>query len=351
MNYAKINTSYYCGADLHALSMYIKIVDKAGQVLFKRNMPNNFDLFKKTLEPFVPDISVGCESTFNYYWLYDGCVEAGIPFYLGHAAYMKAIAGNKKKNDPLDAETIAHLMRSNLFPEAYPYPKEMRAVRDLLRRRQRLVHIRSEAYAHVQLLLRQQGILSFKGKDVKSVRGKKEILESISDADVYSLVNSDIILINQLDELTGSIEKQIKERAYIHNGVDLGLLKTITGVGDMLALTILYETHDITRFASVQKYASYSRVIRVQRSSAGRNKYGANNSKMGNPYLKSAFGQILSHARQSSEGIDTYYQKLESKRCPKLARGIMSHMFCVAAYHMLKKKTGFDEKRFLRVTS
>lgn len=351
MNYAKISTKYFCGADLHAQSMYIKIVDKAGQVLLKRNMPNNFGLFKQTIERFIPDIAVGCESTFNYYWLYDSCQEAGIPFYLGHAAYMKAIAGNKKKNDPLDAETIAHLMRSNLFPEAYPYPKEMRAVRDLLRRRLRLVHIRAEAHTHVQLLLRQQGIISFKGKDVKSVMGKEEILKAVSDDDVHYLLHLDMKVIVVLNELIGSIEKQIKERAYLHNGANFVLLKTITGVGDMLALTILYETHDINRFKSVQNYASYSRVIRVRRSSAGRNKYGVNNSKMGNPYLKSAFGQILSHARQSSEHIDAYYQKLESKRCPKLARGIMTHMFCIAAYHMLKKKTGFDEKRFLKVTS
>lgn len=351
MNYAKINSTYFCGADLHAQSMYIKVVDQSGQVLLKRNMPNNFGLFKQTIGRFIPDIAIGCESTFNYYWLYDGCKEADIPFYLGHAAYMKAIAGNKKKNDPLDAETIAHLMRSNLFPEAYPYPKEMRAVRDLLRRRQRLVHIRSEAYTHVQLLLRQQGIIIFKGKDVKSVSGKAEILKAISDADVHYLVDIDLTVIKLLDELIGSIEKQIKERAYIHNGVDFGLLKTISGVGDMLALSILYETHDINRFPSVQKYASYSRVIRVKRSSAGRNKYSGNNSKMGNPYLKNAFGQILSHARPSSEGINAYYQKLEARRCPKLARGIMAHKFAVTAYHMLKKQVGFDEDRFLQVTS
>lgn len=350
MNYAQINSSYYCGADLHSQSMYIKVVDQNGQVLFKRNMPNNFAYFKQSIDAFLPHISVGCESTFNYYWLYDGCVDAGIPFYLGHAAYMKAIAGNKKKNDPLDAETIAHLMRSNLFPEAYPYPKQMRAVRDLLRRRQRLVRHRSEAYSHVQLLMRQQGICSFKGKDVKSSSGKQEILKAISDADVHYLVNSDLVLIGHLDGMLDSIEKQIKARAYIHNGIDFGLLKSIRGVGDMLALAILYETHDINRFKSVQKYASYSRVIRVQRSSAGRNKHGRN-QKMGNPYLKYAFGQILSHARQSSEAIDAYYQKLETTRCAKLARGIMAHMFCVAAYHMLKKKIAFDEKRFLRVTS
>ena len=172
MNYAQINQHYLCGIDLHANSMYFKILDREGQILYRRNMPNNFALFKQILTPFLPDIAVGVESTFNYYWLYDGCVEAGIPFYLGHAAYMKVIAGNKQKNDPLDAETIAHLMRSNLFPQAYPYPGKMRAVRDLLRRRHRLVRHRSEAYTHVQLLLRQQGICDFRGRDVKSVWGR-----------------------------------------------------------------------------------------------------------------------------------------------------------------------------------
>jgi transposase len=88
--------------------MYLKILDCEGRILYRRNMLYNFALFKQILTPFLPDIAVGVESTFNYCWLYDGCVEAGICFYLGHAAYMKAIAGNKQKNDPLDAETIAH---------------------------------------------------------------------------------------------------------------------------------------------------------------------------------------------------------------------------------------------------
>jgi len=285
MDYAQINQRYFCGVDLHAKSLYLKILNREGRILYKRNMPNNFDHFKQILTPFLPDIAVGVESTFNYYWLYDGCVEAGIPFYLGHAAYMKAIAGNKHKNDPLDAESIAHLMRSNLFPQAYPYPGEMRAVRDLLRRRHRLVRHRSEAYTHVQLLLRQQGICDFHGRDVKCVSGKQQILNSLSDPDVYYLVNSDIQLIGHLDKLLRDIEKQITDRANHHHRTDYNLLKSVTGVGDMLALSILYETHDINRFPSAGNYSSYCRVIRAQRTSAGKNQYGGN-PKMGNPYLK-----------------------------------------------------------------
>ena len=79
MNYAQIKQRYLCGIDLHANSMYLKILDREGQVLYKHNMPNNFALFKQILTPFLPDIAAGVESTFNYYWLYDGCVEAGVP--------------------------------------------------------------------------------------------------------------------------------------------------------------------------------------------------------------------------------------------------------------------------------
>ena len=111
MNYAQIKQRYLCGVDLHTNSMYLKILNREGQVLYKRNMPNNFALFKKILTPFLPVVAVGMESTFNYYWLYDGCMEAGIPFYLGQTAYMKANVNNKHKNDPLEAKRCAKFAR------------------------------------------------------------------------------------------------------------------------------------------------------------------------------------------------------------------------------------------------
>lgn len=89
MNYAQINQRYVCGVDLHSMSLYLKILDRKGPVLYKRNMPNNLVLFKEILTPYFPDIAVGAESTFNYYWLYNGCADAGIPFYSGHAVYIK----------------------------------------------------------------------------------------------------------------------------------------------------------------------------------------------------------------------------------------------------------------------
>ena len=81
---------------------------------------------------------------FTWYWLADLCQKEGIAFVLGHALSMKAIHGSKAKNDKIEAHKIAVLLRGGMFPQAYVYPAEMRATRDLLRRRCHLVHKRAE---------------------------------------------------------------------------------------------------------------------------------------------------------------------------------------------------------------
>jgi hypothetical protein len=132
MRYAQVDARYYCGIDLHSREMYVTILDRDGSIVFYRNMPNKFAVFNSFVKQYLPDMAVAVESSCYYYWLSDACRETGIPFYLGHALYMKAIHGAKTKNDRVDSKKIALLLRGGLFPLAYPYPKEMRATRGRL---------------------------------------------------------------------------------------------------------------------------------------------------------------------------------------------------------------------------
>jgi len=141
---------FYCGVDLHARTMYLCILDALGQVVFDRNLPANPDCFLRAIQPFRDGLVVGVECLFCWYWLADLCDKEQIAFVLGHALYMKAIHGGKSKNDQIDAGKIARLLRGGTLPQAYVYPKGMRATRDLLRRRMYLVHKRAEAIAHIQ---------------------------------------------------------------------------------------------------------------------------------------------------------------------------------------------------------
>ncbi len=347
MKYRTINSEFYCGVDVHPKRSYFYILDHKGNRLVNRNLINNFDDFKQILTPYIPNIVVGCESTYSYYWLADGCHEDKIPFYLGHALYMKAISGNKNKKDKLDAKTIAELLRTNFFPEAYPYPKLMRPTRDLLRRRHRLVRIRGEAFSHIQMVAHQYAINGVDSAAVKSKNTRDRLIEKFNSHGITSLVISDMDVIDALDPVINTVEKEVNLNAIHHNPIDLALLKTTPGIGDMISLNIMYETHDIKRFSRHQQYASYSRVVRATQMSNGKIT-GKKHSKMGNPYLKWAFSSIIISAQQSSEPIKKHYQKLESKYGKPNARARIAHKFNVAVYYMLKNSVPFDVKQFIK---
>jgi transposase len=345
MDFRTINATYYCGVDMHAKTSYFCILDRSGQIMLKRNLENNFALIREYLNPFLPDLALGCESTYNYYWLLDGCQQAGITFYLGHALYMKAISGNKIKNDPLDAFTIANLLRTSYFPEAYPYPKEMRATRDLLRRRHRLVRLRAEAYTHIQLIFHQYGILDIESGIVQSKTKRRQLIERFSEDDIRKNIATDLDVIDALDPVIAQLESQITRQAKYHRSRDYSILLTVPGVGPMIALNILYEMSCLDRFKSVQKFSSYCRVVKCERSSNNKTKKGGN-QKIGNPYLKWAMTQIIISA-QSNEHIAKYVNRLESKHGRRRARAQIAHKFAVAIFHMLKNEQVFDLKRFL----
>jgi hypothetical protein len=144
--------AHYCGIDLHAKTMYLCILDREGATLLHKNSRCSPNDFLRAVEPFRDDLVVAVECIFTWYWLADFCRREGegIEFVLGHALTMKAIHGGKAKNDRVDALKIATLLRGGMLPQAYVYPPEMRATRDLLRRRLHLVRCRANLLAHTQ---------------------------------------------------------------------------------------------------------------------------------------------------------------------------------------------------------
>ena len=149
MRFYQATHSFYCGVDLHARTMHVCVVDAEGRTQEHVNLPCDPGRFLKLVEPCRERLVVSCECLFAWYWLADLCREQGITFVLGHALYMRAIHGGKAKNDKIDSEKIARLLRGGMLPQAYVYPREMRATRDLLRRRMKLVRLRGQAIAHV----------------------------------------------------------------------------------------------------------------------------------------------------------------------------------------------------------
>ena len=205
MRFYQQQHSFYCGVDLHARTMHVCIVDAEGKTCLHKNIAARPDYFLALIAPYRDHLAVAAECMFAWYWLADLCHDEQIEVVLGHALYMKAIHGGKTKNDKLDSEKIARLLRGGMLPVAYAYPKEMRATRDLLRRRMRLMHIRAEALAHVVNTTSQYN-LPPATKKLSYKSNRTGVAEKFSDDSVRRMVDSDLALMNHLDEQMQSLE-------------------------------------------------------------------------------------------------------------------------------------------------
>ena len=277
---------HYCGIDLHARTMYLCILNQTGAIVLHRNMKADPDSFLKAIAPFREGIAVAVECIFTWYWLADLCAREGIAFVLGHALYMKAIHGGKAKNDRIDAHKIAALLRGGMIPQAYVYPEGMRSTRDLLRRRMHLMRQRAELLGHIQITNHQYNLPEI-GKKIACRSNREGVAERFADPSVACNVDFDLKRIDFYDGLLNQIELEILRHAKQHDANTFHLLDTVPGVGKILGLVLLYEIHDIARFPTVQDFASYCRLVKSKKESAGK-VYGTSGNKIGNAHFRCA---------------------------------------------------------------
>ena len=342
MKYYTTTTEYNCGIDLHARQMYVCVMNKDGRILVHRNVRrNDFDYFLKIVNPYRHDLTVCCECTFNWYWLADACQEAGITFVLGHALYMKALHGSKTKNDRIDSEKIAHLLRSNLIPPGYTYPAEKRPLRMLLRRRTYFVWKRSELLAQMTVGAMTEGI-EFSGVSQHRRQAWMEALIAAHSNEFYrEAVRANMFIVQHYDKVIDKLERVILKHTRRDHGWQYNLLKTVPGIGKVIALTILFEVDDISRFPRVQDFSSYCRLVKGTVASAGIIK-GTRGGKLGNAYLKWAFSQAAILGKRSHPKLRKYAQRLEVKHKKPVANAILASKIGRAVYFMLRDRKPFD---------
>src|SRR2546430_4892324 len=203
---------FYCGIDLHARTMYLCILNQDGEILVHRNMPAGPEPFLKAVAPYRTDLVVYVECIFTWYWLADRCAREAIPFVLGHALYMKAIHGGKAKNDTIDSQKIAVLLRGGMLPQASIYPAEMRATRDLLRRRMHLMRTRAELLAHIQNTNSQYNLPEI-GKKLAYKGNWDGVAERFLEPAVQKTAEADLALIDHSDRLLSDVELTIVQTA------------------------------------------------------------------------------------------------------------------------------------------
>jgi transposase len=302
--------------------------------------------FLNAIAPSREDVVVCVEGLFTWYWLADLCAREGIPVVLGHALYMQAIHGGKAKNDKLDAHKIAVLLRGGMLPQAYVYPAEMRATRDLLRRRMSLMRKRAELLTHVQQTNSQYNLPEI-GKKIAYQANRDGVAERFPDPAVQKSIEVDLALLDDDDRLLTTLELDLVQTAKAHDAQTFYRLRSIPGVGKILALVLLYDIHDIRRFPRVQEFVSYGRLVKCAKESAGK-RYGTSGKNIGNAYLKWAFSEAAVLFLRNHPAGQKYLARLEKQHGKGKALTILAHQLARAVYYMFKRDTAFDLDKFLR---
>ena len=332
----------YCGIDLHSNNNVIVVIDETDNILLERKLSNNLGVVLDALSAIRESISgIAVESTYNWYWLVDGLQEAGYKLHLVNTAAIKQYDGLKYSDDKRDAFHLAHLLRLGILPTGYIYPKEERSVRDLLRKRLQLVQQRT-----AQILSIQNQITRNTGRQMKANEVKKlttsAVKDRIKNKNIQQAILSNVTVMNVLTSKIKSLEKQVLEQVEVKE--EFKKLLQITGIGPIIALTIMLETGNISRFNKVGNYSSYCRCVNSKRLSNGKQK-GQGNRKNGNKYLAWAYMEAANYAIRFNEKARQFYQRKMAKTKRVVALKALAHKLARACYYVLKNNEDFDNQR------
>ena len=332
----------YAGIDLHSSNSYLAIIDEKDKRLYGKKLPNEMGKILIALEPFKKDVKgIVVESTYNWYWLVDGLQSQGYPIHLANPATIKQYEGLKHTDDKWDAFWLAHMLRLNILPEGYIYPREIRPVRDLLRRRLLFVRQRTTQILSFQSMITRNLGIRLSCQDIKTF--KEEEVDNMFDSYHLALTaKSNIATIRFLSARVKEIEKAV--RGLIKPTQAFRYLKTIPGIGDILAFTILLEVGDIHRFAKVGNYSSYCRCVKSQRLSNGKKK-GKNNAKNGNKYLSWAYIEAANFTTRYCPLAQRFYQKKAAKTNKVIALKALSNKLARASYYIMRDLVPYDRNK------
>lgn len=333
----------YTGIDLHSNNSHIVIIDQDDKRIYHKRLPNKEDVILAELEPYRADIeSITIESTFNWYWIVDCLAEVGYTVHLANPAAMQQYSGLKFIDDKHDAFWLAHMDRLGILPQGYIYPKEIRPVRDLLRKRGHLVKLRTS------LINSLQGIISRNcGCGLSGAKMKQITTDHISPllAENDDLALSGKVSKNTIDFLStqiATIERACEDRLELNS--QYAFLRTIPGIGKILALTIMLETGPIKRFKNVGDYSSYCRKVPTKWLS-NKKKKGKGNSKSGNKYLSWAFAEAAEFARRHDGKAQAFFNRKSAKKGAPIAYAALASKLTRAAIYIMRDNVKFDSSK------
>ena len=323
----------YVGLDFHKYFSFVTVMDGQGEIVERVKLQNHPDTLLSFFGQLEDEVTVAVEATWNWYWLQELFEDHHIPMKLVHPQRAKAIASARIKTDKIDSEILAHLLRTDLLPEAYISTRETRLLRERLRYRASLVRLVTQIRHKLHAVVAKNG---FRLPN-RNILSKKSLsyLREISLADAFrQAIDGYLRLVELLREEIELVSETIASEA--QQDPRALRLTELYGIGYYLALLIVAEIGDITRFPRAKGLCAYAGIVPSVHSS-GQTHYTASITKQGSKWLRWALVQVAQHIHKKPP-FDGLYQRVKSRRGPKIANVAVARKLCKTIYHMLAEE-------------
>jgi transposase len=325
------NPTRWVGIDLHRRRTQIAIIDEHGELTLQKRIPTGRETILELLgDP--ENTHVALEATYGWEWLAELLEDAGFDVHLAHPLRTRAIAAARVKTDAVDARTLAHLLRSGLLPEAYIAPPELRDLRDLLRHRATLVHLRTSIKNRVHALLARQGILP-EFSDLFGPAGREYLVALALPDGPRRRLDSLISLIGDFDREIAATTSEIDQRARADERVKL--LCQIRGIGRYTAMLIIAEVGEVKRFPTAKHLCQWAGLTPTVRSSDGKARLG-HISRQGSTILRWGLCEAAQHTPTGGGPLRAQYERIAKRRGSKIARVAIARQILTLCYYGLR---------------
>jgi len=341
--------SIYVGCDAHKRYSVFAAMNENGQVGSPIRVDHDRVLFRHFLNSLPQGTDIAVETIGSWYWMIDEMEKAGHNPILAHAGKAKLMMGQINKTDKLDARGLALLLRNGTLPKVWIPPGELRDQRELPRMRMAMVRIRTILKNRIQATLAKYALSIHEVSDIFGVAGRELLAQRIIELPPQTRlsVEGELTLLDQVGEHIQSCQRQIKE--VVETTPAMMLLKTLPGVGPILAVVIAMEVGDVERFPGPDRLASYAGTVPRVSSSGGKTFYGKVRPDV-NRYLKWAFVEaanvvVVNQKHWANRHVTRLYKRIRERRGHGKAVVAVARHLSEATYWVLRKNEPYKEPK------
>lgn len=331
----------YVGIDDHLRTFMVTRLDAAGKLVEQRQLPKTLEAMTAFVDTLPAGTHLALEATGHGMRFADLLDGRPLQLHLAHPYRTRAIAAARIKTDRIDSQILAHLLRTDLLPEAYLAPQPLRDLRQLLRYRLHLVSDRTRLKNRLRALLAREG-RTCPATDLAGRRARMWWAQQAWRPAVQTAVTGYLATLTHLGTTVQQLDRALTQRA--SRSPDAQRLMTLPGLGPFGALLVLAEIGDITRFPSAKQLCAYAGLVPATRASADRVRHGGL-TKQGSKYLRWLLVTVSSHAVRGSQHLGALYQRVKTKHGVPAARIAVARAMVIAIFYMLSTHQPYRDPR------